>query len=131
MHGCPANGFCVAVTSTFRVFYVLVVIEHHSRRLIHVNVTAHLTAQWTRQLREAVGYEKQYAYLLHDRENRPLLLRQRPRQLVPQLGNRVGLNWEIVKQETLALPLACVFRPCRSPISRDAGRSVHRMPVGE
>ncbi len=25
----------------------------------------------------------------------------------------------------------CVFRPCRSPISRDAGRSVHRMPVGE
>lgn len=25
----------IAVTSTFRVLYVLVVIEHHSRRLIH------------------------------------------------------------------------------------------------
>jgi len=32
-------------------------------------VTAHPTAQWTRQqLREAVGYEEQYAYLLHDRD---------------------------------------------------------------
>ena len=64
-----ACDFCVAVTSTFRVLYVLVVIEHHSRRLIHFNVTGHPTAQWTRQqLREAVGYEERYAYLLHDRD---------------------------------------------------------------
>jgi transposase InsO family protein len=64
-----ACDFCVAVTSTFRVLYVLVVIEHHSRRLIHFNVTTHPTAQWTRQqLREAVGYETRYAYLLHDRD---------------------------------------------------------------
>jgi len=63
-----ACHFCVAVTSTFRVLYVLVVIEHHSRRLIYFNVTAHPTAEWTRQrLREAVGYDEQYAYLLHDR----------------------------------------------------------------
>jgi len=63
-----ACDFCVAVASTFRVLYVLVVIEHHSRRLIHCNVTTHPSAQWTRQkLREAVGYEERYAYLLHDR----------------------------------------------------------------
>jgi putative transposase len=43
-----ACDFCVAVTSTFRVLYVFVVIEHHSRRLIHFNVTAHPTAQRTR-----------------------------------------------------------------------------------
>jgi putative transposase len=58
------------VTSTFRVLYVLVVIEHHSRRLIHVNVTANPTAQWTRQqLREAVGCEEPYEHLLHDRDS--------------------------------------------------------------
>jgi hypothetical protein len=34
--------------------YALVVIEHRSRRLIHFNVTAHPTAQWLQQLREAV-----------------------------------------------------------------------------
>jgi putative transposase len=64
-----ACDFLVAVTCTFRVVYVLVVIEHRSRRLIHFNVTAHPTAQWTRQqLREAVGYDERYEYLLHDRD---------------------------------------------------------------
>jgi putative transposase len=64
-----ACDFCVAVTGTFQVLYVLVVIEHHSRRLIHFNVTAHPTAEWTRQqLREAVGYEERYRSLLHDRD---------------------------------------------------------------
>jgi putative transposase len=68
--GIIACDFCVAVTSTFRVLYVLVVIERHSRRLIHFNVTAHPTAQWTRQqLREAAGYEERFAYHLHDRDS--------------------------------------------------------------
>lgn len=60
-----ACDFCVAVTSTFRVLYVLVVIEHHRRRLIHFSVAASWTLQ---QLREAVGYEEQYAHQLHDRD---------------------------------------------------------------
>ena len=65
-----ACDFCVAVTSTFRVLYVLVVIEHHSRRLIHFNVTAHPTAQWTRQqLLEALRGEEHDALLLHDRDS--------------------------------------------------------------
>src|SRR5688500_12267219 len=36
--GIIACDFCVAVTATFRVLYVFVVIEHASRRLLHVNV---------------------------------------------------------------------------------------------
>jgi len=67
--GVIACDFLVAVTSTFRVLYVLVVIEHRGRRLIHFNVTAHPTAQWARQqLREAVGCEERYECLLHDRD---------------------------------------------------------------
>jgi putative transposase len=65
--GIIACDFLVAVTATFRLFYVLVVIEHHSRRLIHCNVTAHPSAAWTlQQLREAIGFQDRYEYLLHD-----------------------------------------------------------------
>lgn len=65
-----ACDFFVAVTVTFRMLYVLVVIEHGARRLLHLNVTAHPTAAWTlQQLREALGYEARYRYLIHDRDS--------------------------------------------------------------
>jgi putative transposase len=53
-----AYDFFVAVTATFRLLHVLVVIHHGSRRLLHFNVTTHPTADWTlQQLREAIGLE--------------------------------------------------------------------------
>src|ERR1700683_5031429 len=68
--GIIACDFLVSVTATFRLLYVFVVIEHRSRRLIHCNVTAHPTAAWTlQQLRETVGLEARYEYLLHDRDS--------------------------------------------------------------
>lgn len=64
-----ACDFFVAVTATFRLFYVLVLIEHGSRRLLHFNVTAHPTAAWTlQQLREMLGYDGGHGYLIHDRD---------------------------------------------------------------
>jgi putative transposase len=67
--GIIACDFFVAVTATFRLLYVFVVIEHRSRRLIHYNVTAHPSAAWTlQQLRDAVGYEDRYRFLIHDRD---------------------------------------------------------------
>jgi putative transposase len=64
-----AGDFCVVVTATFRLLYVLVVIEHVTRRLLHVNVTAHPTAQWTlQQLREAIPVDHAYRFLIHDRD---------------------------------------------------------------
>jgi len=65
-----ACDFFVTVTCGFRLIYVFVVMEHRSRRLIHCNVTAHPTALWTRQqLREALGYETRYGFLIHDRDS--------------------------------------------------------------
>jgi transposase InsO family protein len=65
----PACDFFIAVTATFRMLYVFVVIEHGSRRLAHVNVTAHPSADWTlQQLREAIGDEDGYKYLIQDRD---------------------------------------------------------------
>jgi hypothetical protein len=65
-----ACDFFVTVTSTFRLLYVLVVIEHRSRRLIYCDVTAHPTATWTRQqMREVLGFDTRYLYLIHDRDS--------------------------------------------------------------
>src|SRR3984893_6071574 len=63
-----ACDFFVAVTATFRMLYVFVVIEHGTRRLTYVNVTAHPSADWTlQQLRTVVGEEGRHRYLIHDR----------------------------------------------------------------
>jgi putative transposase len=65
-----ACDFFIAVTATFRQLYVFVIIEHCSRRLIHCNVTAHPSTMWTlQQLREAIGLQDRYEYLLHDRDS--------------------------------------------------------------
>ncbi len=59
----------MTVTATFRVLYVFVVIEHGTRRLAHVNVTAHPSTDWTlQQLREVVGDTNIHKYLIHDRD---------------------------------------------------------------
>jgi len=65
-----ACDFCVAVTATFRLLSVCVVIEHASRRLLHVHVTASPTAAWIlQQLREAIPADHGYRFLLHDRDS--------------------------------------------------------------
>ena len=64
-----ACDFFIAVTATFRMLYVFVVIEHGTRRLAHINVTANPTADWTlQQLREVVGNGGGHRYLIHDRD---------------------------------------------------------------
>jgi putative transposase len=65
-----ACDFCVVVTATFRLLYVFVLMEHATRRILHVNVTAHPTASWTmQQLREAMPPEHTYRFLIHDRDS--------------------------------------------------------------
>jgi putative transposase len=65
-----ACDFFVVVTATFRLLYVFVVIEHASRRLARVDVTAHPSAAWTlQQLRDVVGFDDAHRYLIHDRDN--------------------------------------------------------------
>jgi putative transposase len=63
-----ACDFFVAVTATFRVLHVFVVIEHGSRRLAHLNVTSHPSALWTlQQPREVLGERGDHQYLIRDR----------------------------------------------------------------
>jgi transposase InsO family protein len=56
-------------TLTFRTLYVLVMISHARRKLVHLNVTATPTAAWVwRQLIEATPWGGQPRYLLRDRD---------------------------------------------------------------
>jgi transposase InsO family protein len=65
-----ACDFCVVVTATFRLLYVFVLMEHATRRILHVNVTAHPTAAWTlQQFREAIPVDHSYRCLMHDRDS--------------------------------------------------------------
>ena len=56
--------------ATFKVLFVLVILRHDRRRILHFNVTEHPTAAWTaRQLLEACGAEEAPTYLLRDRDS--------------------------------------------------------------
>jgi hypothetical protein len=64
-----AYDLCVALMATIRLLYVFVVVEHASRRLLHVNITAHPTTEWTlKQLCEAVPSDHGYRFLPHNRD---------------------------------------------------------------
>jgi len=61
--------FVTVPTIRFQVLYVFVALAHDRRRIIHFNVTAHPTAEWTtQQLREAFPFDQIPRYLLRDRD---------------------------------------------------------------
>jgi putative transposase len=64
-----AADFFVVPTATYRLLFVLVILAHDRRRVVHVAVTDHPTAAWTaQQLRNAFPNEDSPSYLLHDRD---------------------------------------------------------------
>jgi putative transposase len=61
--------FFTVPTIRFQVLYVFLVLAHDRRRIVHCNVTAHPTAEWTgHQLREAFPFDRLPRYLLRDRD---------------------------------------------------------------
>jgi len=64
-----ALDFFTIPTATFRVLFVLVILGHDRRRILHFNVTEHPTAAWTaRQLLEACGTDNNPLFLTRDRD---------------------------------------------------------------
>jgi transposase InsO family protein len=67
---CASMDLFTVPTATFRVLFVLVILSHDRRRVVHLNVTAHPTAAWTRQqIREAFPDHTAPAYLIRDRDS--------------------------------------------------------------
>jgi transposase InsO family protein len=61
--------FFTVPTIRFQVLYVFLVLAHDRRRILHFNVTAHPTAEWTgQQLREAFPFAQLPRYLLRDHD---------------------------------------------------------------
>ena len=61
--------FFTVPTAQLRVLFVLVVLAHHRRRVLHFNVTEHPTAAWTaQQIVDTFPDDTAPAYLLRDRD---------------------------------------------------------------
>jgi hypothetical protein len=64
-----AMDFFVVPTATFRVLYVLFVIHHGRRQIVHFAVTENAKITWVaRQLREAFPFEQAPRHLIFDRD---------------------------------------------------------------
>jgi transposase InsO family protein len=69
MHNTCAIDFLTVPTATFRILYVLVILHHQSRKVVHFNVTENPTARWTaQQITEAFPWDTAPKYLLRDRD---------------------------------------------------------------
>ena len=90
-----AIDFFTVPTATFRILYVFIVLSHDRRNIVHFNVIAQLTAQWTaQQLVEAFPFDTAPLYLLRDRD---------------------GIYGEIVQRRIKSLGIEDVVTAPRSP----------------
>jgi len=64
-----ALDFFTVPTARFKVLFVLIILSHDRRRILHFNVTEHPTAAWTaRQLLEVCGTDNAPRFLIRDRD---------------------------------------------------------------
>jgi transposase InsO family protein len=62
--------FFTVPTAKFRILFVLVILSHSRRRVVHFNVTPNPTAKWTaQQVIEAFPWDTAPKYLLRDRDS--------------------------------------------------------------
>ena len=85
-------------TIRFHVLYVFLGLAHDRRRILHFDVTAQPTAEWTaQQLREAFPFDQLPRYLLRDRD---------------------GIFGEAVRRQVRAMSIHEVLSAVRSPWQR-------------
>jgi hypothetical protein len=104
--------FFTVPTATFRVLFVLVVLAHQRRRVLHFNVTQHPTALWTgQQIIETFPEDTALRYL----RDRDKIYGEEFRQRIPSLGMEEVLSvpanpWLRVYVERLIGSIGCVAK---------------------
>jgi putative transposase len=69
VHDLVSIDFLIVPTIRFKLLFVLIVLAHSRRKVLHFNVTANPTAQWTaQQIVEAFPWDSAPKYLLRDRD---------------------------------------------------------------
>jgi len=69
IHCSASMDFLVLPTATFRLLFVLIVLHHDRRRIVHIGVTAHPTATWIKQqMTEAFPWDTAPRYMIRDRD---------------------------------------------------------------
>ena len=64
-----AMDFLTVPTLNFNVLYILIIIDHGRRKIVHFNVTENPSMSWVvQQLREATSFGKQPKYLFRDND---------------------------------------------------------------
>ena len=68
-HHCTASiDFLVVPTLTFKILFVLVVLSHDRRKVVHFGVTPNPTAEWTaQQITKAFPWDEAPTFLIRDR----------------------------------------------------------------
>lgn len=62
--------FFTTLDSKMNVLFVLVIIHHKTRKIVHFGVTTNPTADWTvNQLREATPFDEKPKYIVHDNDS--------------------------------------------------------------
>ena len=83
-----ALDFFVVPTVTHKVLFVLVMLAHERRRIVHFHITEHPTAEWTtQQVINAFPWDEAPRYLLRDRDR---IYSTSFRQRVRHMGHRRG-----------------------------------------
>jgi putative transposase len=69
LHSLVSVDFFTVPTIRFQILHVFLVVAHDRRRMLHFNVTANPTAEWTaRQLRDAFPWDTMPRFVLRDRD---------------------------------------------------------------
>ncbi len=122
-----ALDFLAAPTATFRVLYVLVVLSHQRRRILHIEVTDHPTAVWAaRQLLEACGCEEAPKYLVRDRDGvyGQEFARQAAAVGIEQCGTAARSPWQNAYAERV---IGSIRRDCLDHLSVLHERQLRRI----
>jgi len=119
--------FLTVPTIRFQVLYVLLILSHTRRKVLHFNVTAEPSALWTaQQLREAFPFTSPPKYLLRDRDGIYGLEFQHPAQALGVNELRIAPHspWQSPYVERL---IGSVRRECLDRVIVLDRSHLHRM----